>query len=57
MELSPTAFQPVAGIRAALGGLAEKGVALGIVTSNSHDNVIQVLGPETAALFRYWECG
>jgi phosphoglycolate phosphatase len=51
------AIKPVAGIQAALGSLADQGVALGIVTSNSHNNVSQVLGPDTAALFRYWECG
>jgi phosphoglycolate phosphatase len=57
MRRNIAAIAPVAGIRAALGSLAEKGVALGIVTSNSHDNVSQVLGPETTALFRHWECG
>jgi|SRR5581483_9640588 len=57
MRRNIAAIEPVAGIRAALGALSEEGVALGIVTSNSRDNVRQVLGPETAALFRYWECG
>lgn len=37
--------------------LANRGVALAIVTSNAEINVRQILGPDLAALFRYYECG
>ena len=46
-------IKPVPGIQAALRGLAERGVVLGVLTSNSRVNVRRVLGPETTALFRY----
>lgn len=37
--------------------LHELGVKLALVTSNSLQNVHQVLGPETASLFEHYECG
>jgi phosphoglycolate phosphatase len=37
--------------------LAERGVALAIVTSNSAENVRRVLGPRNAALIRHYGCG
>ena len=45
------------GVETALCRLDANGVVLGILTSNSRENVRRVLGPETASLFRYWECG
>lgn len=56
MRRDIAAIKPVAGIQAALRRLAEAGVVLGILTSNSRENVTRVLGIETADLFRYWEC-
>lgn len=46
----------VPGIEAALQHLAAKGIVLGILSAYSRANVKRVLGRETAALFRYWEC-
>ena len=37
--------------------LAKQEVALAVVTSNAEINVRQILGPDLAALFRYYECG
>lgn len=45
------------GVEHMLRRLADAGVALAIVTSNSYDNVLRVLGPENAALIRGYECG
>jgi len=45
------------GVDELLRGLAERGVELALVTSNSHDNAVRILGPENAARFRYYECG
>lgn len=36
--------------------LAEKGLILALVTSNSYPNVSRVLGPQNAACFQYFEC-
>ena len=44
------------GIAPALARLAEAGVALAVVTSNSEPNVRRVLGP-SAALISHYECG
>lgn len=44
------------GVDQMLRSLAEAGVELALVTSNSEVNARQVLGPEIAALFRYFEC-
>jgi phosphoglycolate phosphatase len=41
------------GIKNALHELANHGATLAIVTTNSRNNVINVLGPETAQLFQY----
>jgi phosphoglycolate phosphatase len=57
MQRDIVAIRPVAGIRAALACLAAKGLKLGILTSNSRQNVTRVLGRNTAELFQYWECG
>jgi len=45
------------GIDQLLKDLSSKGIQLGIVTSNSYENVCKVLGAENAALIHYYECG
>jgi phosphoglycolate phosphatase len=50
-------IRPFEGIGEMLQGLSDKGVALAVVTSHAYDNGYQVLGPEHAALIRYYECG
>ncbi|MDR3574135.1 MAG: HAD hydrolase-like protein [Anaerolineaceae bacterium] len=45
------------GIPALLQGLADQGAVLAVLSSNSCQNIHQVLGPENAALIRYYECG
>jgi phosphoglycolate phosphatase len=45
------------GVELLLRGLAERGVRLAIVTSNSADNVRRVLGPELSALIQHYACG
>jgi phosphoglycolate phosphatase len=50
-------IHPFEGIGAMLRGLSDSGVTLAVVTSNSCDNVRQVLGAERAALISYYECG
>ena len=44
------------GIEDALRALAESGAVLAIVTSNSRENVVKVLGPHLVHLFCYLEC-
>lgn len=44
------------GIRELLPRLAERGVQLGMVSSNSWENIERVLGPQLAGLFRHVEC-
>lgn len=45
------------GIDAVLKDLADLGVILVLVSSNSHEIIRQVLGSEIAALFSHYECG
>jgi phosphoglycolate phosphatase len=45
------------GMARVLSGLAGQGVELGVVTSNSRENVRRILGPESAALIRHYACG
>ena len=45
------------GMAEVLRALKERGVLLAVVSSNSRDNVVNVLGPELAALFCRFECG
>ena len=45
------------GVDRLLRGLAERGIRTAVVTSNSIDNVRQVLGPENAALVQHYGCG
>lgn len=46
-----------AGVETLLSYLARHGVELAIVSSNSQDNVLQVLGDANAKLIRFYECG
>lgn len=46
-----------AGVDDLLRSMADRGVELALVTSNSYDNAVRILGPENAARFRYFECG
>jgi len=45
------------GAKALLRRLAGQGVVLGVVSSNSAENVRRVLGPEAAALVEHYACG
>jgi phosphoglycolate phosphatase len=45
------------GIGPLLRQLADSGIVLAVVSSNSQENVRQVLGPELSALIRHYECG
>jgi phosphoglycolate phosphatase len=45
------------GVAEMLHALADAGVELAVVTSNSYENVRRVLGPETAGLMAHVECG
>ncbi|MFB9242694.1 HAD hydrolase-like protein [Massilia antarctica] len=45
------------GIADALLALADAGVALAVVSSNSEQNVHRVLGPGLSSLFSHFECG
>lgn len=45
------------GVDAMLHELARQGVTLAVVSSNSEVNIRQVLGPQSAALITYYECG
>ena len=45
-----------AGVDRLLRGLSDQGVRLGIVSSNSSENIQQVLGPDIAGLIRDYEC-
>jgi phosphoglycolate phosphatase len=45
------------GAKALLRRLAGQGVVLGVVSSNSAENVRRILGPEAAALVEHYECG
>ncbi len=46
-----------AGVEQLLRQLSKNGVKLAVVTTNSRENVRQVLGAELAALVDYYECG
>ena len=50
-------IQLFAGMDRVLNHLVEKGATLALVSSNSHDNVCQVLGSHNASLIKYYECG
>ena len=48
---------PFPGVDRLLQGLADHGIQIAIVTSNSAENVRRILGPESSALIRHWSCG
>lgn len=50
-------IQMFPGAKALLRRLAGQGVVLGVVSSNSMENVQRILGPEAAALVEHYECG
>ncbi|GAB4044789.1 HAD hydrolase-like protein [Spirosoma litoris] len=50
-------IQLFAGIPDLLKSLSDQGIQLAIVSSNSEENIRQVLGPENAALITYYGCG
>jgi phosphoglycolate phosphatase len=45
------------GVSNLLERLADKELILALVTTNSHENVIKVLGERNASLFTHYECG
>jgi phosphoglycolate phosphatase len=45
------------GIDRLLPRLSDEGITLAIVSSNSRENICQVLGPENSALIKHYECG
>jgi phosphoglycolate phosphatase len=49
-------FTLFAGMRETLHALADGGMKLGVVSSNSQANVERVLGPETARLIAHYDC-
>lgn len=48
---------PFSGVGQALQRLVQQGATLGLVSSNSYENIQRVLGEEKARLFAYRECG
>lgn len=57
MRSNVGAIQPFEGVAALLPALNRAGVGVAIVSSNSRDNVVAVLGADTAACVRHSECG
>lgn len=49
-------FQLFDGVAESLRALSKAGVVLGMVSSNSADNVRAILGPDLAPLFRHFAC-
>ncbi len=45
------------GVSSVLQRLADDGVTLAVVSSNSYENVLKVLGPQNSALFAHFGCG
>jgi phosphoglycolate phosphatase len=57
MQRDITGIEPFPGIAVALEALTARGLKLAIMTSNSSDNVVQILGGRNAGLFHHLECG
>lgn len=57
IALEAAAIPLFEGTHRLLGTLADQGVALAIVSSNSESNVRRILGPDSAALISCYECG
>jgi phosphoglycolate phosphatase len=51
------AIRPFPGVEDVLRHLADAGLTLALVSSNSRRNVERVLGPPTAARIAHWACG
>ena len=49
--------QVFSGVHAMLRQLSERGLALAVASSNTEENVRQVLGPASAALVNHYACG
>jgi phosphoglycolate phosphatase len=45
------------GVQPMLEQLSAAGIALAVVSSNSYENIIRILSPDIAPLFRQYECG
>lgn len=45
------------GIDQLLKELSAQGIKIGVVTSNTYENVCKILGPENVARIEYYECG
>ena len=45
------------GVDELLRRLSEAGIRLAIVSSNTQDNIVRILGPENAARIQHYECG
>ncbi len=57
MRDNVSAIRPFDGVGDMLAGLAQAGVGIAVVSSNSHENVSAVLGAENMKLIRCFECG
>ncbi|GAB3542398.1 HAD-IA family hydrolase [Noviherbaspirillum agri] len=57
MTASATAISLFGGVRGMLEQLSASGIALGVVTSNTEDNVRTILGDSHVPLVRHFECG
>jgi phosphoglycolate phosphatase len=57
MRENVATIRPFDGVDGMLSHLAQSGVALAVVSSNSHDNVSTILGAENARLISSFECG
>jgi phosphoglycolate phosphatase len=57
MRAHRQAVPPFAGAPELLIDLHRQGIALGIVSSNAHDNITAILGRDAAAAVRYYACG
>ena len=57
IALDASAIHLFEGTHRLLRTLADRGVALAVVSSNSEDNVRHILGPDCAALIGCYECG
>lgn len=57
MQKNSSAVSLFEGVGELLHYLSHEGLALAVVTSNSHENVVSVLGPDNAHLIAHFECG
>lgn len=57
MRENVDAIKPFEGVHDVLSHLTSRGISLAVISSNSYDNVCNVLGQETARLISHFECG